>query len=98
MCLLLHNHLIADLLRPLSQAHGSLVEGLEGWEVVSRGQPHGAGDALVGVVALPKYHQPPAATDGQRLPTDALAHELDLWIIGASIAFDHLASGIDRFA
>src|SRR6266568_7989932 len=98
MRLLLHDHLIADLLRPLSQVHGSLVERLEGREVVGRGQPHGTGDALVCVVTLPKHDEPPATTDGQSLPTDALAHKLDLWIIGTGIAFDHLANSIDCFA
>src|SRR2546425_1781176 len=98
MRLLLHDHLIADLLRPLSQADGSLVEGLEGWKIVGRGQPHGTGDALVCVVTLPEHNEPSTASNGQGLTTNALPYQLDLWIIGTGIAFDHLASSIDGLA
>src|SRR5258706_8245109 len=96
MRLLLHDHLIADLLRPLSQANSSLMERFEGRQVVRRSQPHGAGDAFVRVVTLPKYDKPSTATDRQGLPTDSLAHELNLWIISLSITFDYLAGCIDR--
>src|SRR6266849_1575696 len=98
MRLLLHDHLISDLLCSLSQANGSLMEGFEGRYVVSRGQPHGTGDAFVRIVTLSKHDEPPTAPNGQGLTTDALAHQLDLWIIGTGIAFDHLTSSIHRFA
>src|SRR6266700_4838017 len=44
------------------------------------------------------HDEPPTAPNGQGLTTDALPYQLDIWIIGTGIAFNHLTSSIHRLA
>src|SRR6266487_5360313 len=98
MLLLLNNDVIASIGAPLSQANGSLVEGFERWQVIGRGEPHGTGEALVGVIAGPKHDQSPTAANGKGLAAYPFAHHLGLRIVGLRIAFDGTSLVIHRFA
>src|SRR6266446_1003754 len=98
MLLLLDDDVIASLDPPLSQTDSPFVEGFERWEVISRGEPHGAGQAFVGVIADPKHDQSPTTANGEGLAAYPLAHHLGLRVISLRIAFDGSPLVIDRFA
>ena len=98
MLLLLDNDVIASIGSSLSQANGSLVEGFEGREIISRGEPHGACEALVCVIARSKHDKSPTTSDGESLAAYPLAHHLGFRVIGGWIAFDGTSLVIHRFA
>src|SRR5947209_1014095 len=90
--------MIASITGPLSQADGSLVEGFEGREIIGRGEPHRAREALVGVIARSKNDKSPTTSDGESLAAYPFTHHMGFRVIGGWIAFDSTSLVIHRFA
>src|SRR2546421_8464088 len=98
MILLRDDGLIPSFHSTLSQTNGASIEGLECWHIICRGQPHGTGQAFVGVIARSEHNEPATSANRQRLSAYPLAHHLSIRVIGARVAFDNLPLVIDGLA